>query len=90
MCTSSRSLKLLVHVMFVCARREEFTRTLVEGGKTALETCMLRIGDLSQTCDLYDACGPVSSYQPSFGRTSVCHDAEGYYKEEAVQRMCGA
>lgn len=69
--------------------RDSFTRTLSHNGIDTLSDCMLKIRGMSQLCKLYSQCGPLPAYQPGLVRTSVCHSSEGFYKEEAVQRMCG-
>jgi hypothetical protein len=54
---------------------------------TSLSNCLMRVKGLSQTCDLYDACGPPSSFKPTLlSHTSVCSAPEGYYNEEYVER----
>ena len=71
--------------------RKGTLRKVKKGSVAGLQRCLASIKGLSQACYTYDKCGPIALSGPFAGRrSSVCYASEGdYYKEAAVQRMCG-
>jgi len=68
----------------------ESVRLLVRNNPDALRTCVARVRGLSQTCDVYDRCGP-SETSNDRGTRGICGRAGtvDYYLEPEVERMCG-
>jgi len=74
-----------------------WTRTLARNHKSLLQDCLKRVRGASQTCRSFDRCGPRFSVPAAedpedklYKWRSICHSSKvGYFKEPAIQRMCG-